>query len=100
MILNSTTEKIEIILSGNVSQFQADFLSSYAVFQESSMSIEELNGVTNNSTAVTIMDSPSANTQRQLRDFSLTNLDTSSGITVVVRYNDNNKHIVMFLELF
>lgn len=90
MILNTNTEKIEIILSGNVSQFQADFLSSYAVFQESSMSIEELNGVTNNSTAVTIMDSPSANTQRQLRDFSLTNLDTSSGITVVVRYNDNN----------
>lgn len=90
MILNTNTEKIEIILRNNITQYQADFVSSYIIFQNDSATIFESNGTTNGTSAVTVMDSPASGTQRQLRTFVMNNEDTSSGMTIIVRYNDNN----------
>jgi hypothetical protein len=87
MIITNTNEVIELILSGNVVTSQASFLSAYNEISLSGMTPYETNGVSNNTTAVTIMGSPSSGNQRQLREVNIRNNDTAS-ITLTIRYND------------
>lgn len=87
MIITNTNEVIELILSGNVVTSQASFLSAYNEISSSGMTPYETNGVSNNTTAVTIMGSPSSGNQRQLREVNIINNDTAS-ITLTIRYND------------
>jgi hypothetical protein len=87
MTITNTNEVIELILGGNVVTSQASFLSAYNEISSSGMTPYETNGVSNNTTAVTIMGSPSSGNQRQLREVNIRNNDTAS-ITLTIRYNN------------
>lgn len=89
MIIDTTTERLEILLSNAVSSSQATFLSSYNEIGAATIVPYQTGGTTNNTTAVTIMGSPPSGYQRQLKEFILTNNDTSP-ITLTVRFNDSS----------
>ena len=89
MIITNTNEVIEIVLGGNVASTQASFLCSYNEISSTTITPYETNGTSNNTTAVTIMGSPSASNQRQVREINIRNNDTAS-ITLSVRYNNTS----------
>ena len=88
LILSSITDKIQVILSSNV---VANQLQCYAVYRDTTTtSISPLNNqlLTNNTTAVDLVASPSASTQRLIEYISVYNADTSSAL-VTIRFSDN-----------
>ncbi len=89
MIINSTTETIEIILAGAVATTQATFMCSYNEITATSLTPYQNNGTTNGATAVTLVPSPGASAQRQLRELLLTNNDTAA-IKATIRFNNTS----------
>ena len=89
MIINSTTESIEIILAGAVATAQASFMCSYNQIGTNTLTPYQNNGTTNGATAVTLVPSPSAGTQMQLRELLLTNNDTAT-IIATIRFNNTS----------
>jgi len=88
IILSNTTDKIQIVLGGNVTTNQLPCFASYR--DTTSSSIEPKRNVTNtnNTTAVDLVDSPAVSTQRVVDFISVYNADTVAA-TVTVRFNDN-----------
>jgi len=89
MIINNTNETIEIVLAGNVVSTQASFLCSFNEISSTTITPYETNGTSDNTTAVTIMGSPSSSNQRQVREINIRNNDAAS-ITLTVRFNDTS----------
>jgi hypothetical protein len=88
IILTQTTDKIQVKLSGAVS---ANQLHCYSVFRDTTTtSITPSRNVvlTNNTTAVDLVGSPSSSTQRNVEYLNVYNADTSSA-TVTFLFNDN-----------
>jgi len=95
MILNSTTDSLEIVLSGTTTTNPVDFVSSYNVIYSSGITPSRNTGSISNSTPVNVIPSPSANQQNQLRFCSIFNKDTS-GVTISVNFNDNGTKRIVF----
>lgn len=89
MVIDNTNETIELVLGGAVTTSQATFSCSFNEFSTTTFSGNETNGTSNNTTPVTLIGSPSAGFQRQLRELILENNDTAS-MTVTVRYNNSS----------
>ena len=88
IILTQTTDKIQVKLSGTVSTNQ---LHCYSVFRDTTTTgITPSRNVvlTNNTTAVDLVGSPSSSTQRNVEYLNVYNADTSSA-TVTFLFNDN-----------
>ena len=95
LTLSSTTDKIQVILSSNVVSSQ---LQCYSVYRDTTTtSITPINNQlsTNNTTAVDLVDSPSASTQRLVEYLSIFNSDTGSA-SVTIRFSDNGTTYTLF----
>jgi hypothetical protein len=89
MILDSTSDVLQIVLSGTVGTTQLPFYVSYNTITSTGMTISKNQGTTNNQTPVTLIPSPSSGQQIQLRQCSIFNSDTS-GATVSVQYTNGS----------
>src|SRR6266581_1368023 len=88
IILDTTTRSLEFKLSGTVTTNQLPFVSFYTDHTSSAYTPVSQNGVSNNTTAVTIVTAPGASTQRAVKYINIRNRDTVSS-TVTLQYNDN-----------
>lgn len=92
MILNSTTKKIQLILSGLVGDAvatnQLSVVASWVDFTATTTTPGTTLSTSNNETAVDIVAAPGANTQRKVNWISVCNRDTDF-VYATVRLNDN-----------
>lgn len=92
--LTDANDSLEVVLGG-VATTQSRVVSSYTDvlydvgtgFSTDSRADKQI-AVTNNTTPVTIVSAPPANTRRSVKRISITNLDAAD-ITVTFNYNDN-----------
>lgn len=89
IVLDSTTKLLQIILAGAVTTNQLQFTASYAdyVATPAAFTPGALSGLTNNTTAVTLVAAPAASTQRQVKRINVYNSDTAPA-TVTIRLSD------------
>lgn len=95
MLLDATTDTIEVKLGGSVTTRQPQFYASYNTVTSTVITPAKNFGSTNNTTAVTVMPAPSASQQNQLRYCSIYNCDTF-GQTVTIQLNNNSTIRVLF----
>lgn len=91
ILLDTTTESLEIKLTGAVSSTQLPFTSSYADLNQSTFAITAISsndGATNNTTAVTMVAAPSASRSRKVAFLNIYNADSASA-TVTIQINSN-----------
>jgi hypothetical protein len=91
MILDNTTRSLEIVLGGAITTNQLPFVVSYIDIEDTTFGVTLVisnNGVTNSTTAVTVVAAPGSNRIRQIKTLSVTNIDTVAA-TVILNYNDN-----------
>lgn len=88
LIFDATTKSLEFKLGGIVTTNQAVFTSMYVDHTSTTYVPGTQNGVSSDTTAVTIVSAPGASTQRSLKYCNIYNRDTVP-ITVTVQYNDN-----------
>lgn len=89
IILDSTTKSLELVLGGAITTNQLPFVASYVDITTTTYTPISSDGQSNNSTPVTIVSSPLASTQRQIKLVTIKNEDTVDAI-VTLRYNDNS----------
>jgi hypothetical protein len=89
MILNSTTQSLEIVLGSAVATNQSPVTVDYVSFTSSATTPSVQLSTTNSTTAVTILSAPSASTQYKINGITVANKDTSP-ITVTIQINDNS----------
>ena len=89
MILDSTSDVLQVVLSGTVASTQLPFYVSYNTITSTGMTLSNNQGTTNNRTPVTLISSPSSGQQIQLKQCSIFNSDTS-GATVSVQYTNGS----------
>lgn len=89
IILDSTTESLEILLAGTVTTNQLPFTVSYADHNAAAPSFTpgSSDGQTNNTTAVALVGNPGAGVQRQVKRINVYNADTAQA-TVTIRLNN------------
>lgn len=89
IILDSTTESLEILLAGAVTTNQLPFTASYADHNATAPSFTpgSSDGQTNSTTAVTLVGNPGAGVQRQVKRLNVYNADTAQ-VTVTIRLNN------------
>lgn len=90
--LDTTTKSLEVVLSATVTTNQLPFVAGYVDISQANLvltAVQESDGTTNNTTAVTLLSAPAASTSRQLKYLSIYNADTVSA-TVTVRVNNNS----------
>lgn len=88
IILDATTKKLQLVLSGVVTTTELDWITSYVDITTTAFTPGSSDGTSNGTTAVDIIAAPAASTQRQLKHIAIQNRDTVSA-TVTLRYNDN-----------
>lgn len=90
IVLDSTTKLLQIILSGAVTTNQLQFSASYAdyVATPAAFTPGANSGLTNDTTAVTLVGAPAASTQRQVKRINVYNADTAPA-TVTIRLSDS-----------
>jgi len=89
MLIDNTNETIELVLGASVTTSQATFSCSFNEFSSTAFTGNETNGTSNNTTAVTLVASPSSGFKRQVRELIIENNDTAS-MTVTVRFNNTS----------
>lgn len=95
MVLDSTTESINIVLSGAVSSNQLQFYASYNTITSTSITPTKNQGTTNSAVPVSLVPPPSSGQQNQLRSCSVYNADVSPA-TVVITYSGSSGSAVVF----
>jgi hypothetical protein len=88
IILDATTKKLQIKMGAVATTTQPDFVASYVDITTTTFAPASSNGTLNGSTAVDVVASPAAATQRQVKFISVVNLDTVQQ-TITVIFNDN-----------
>lgn len=94
MILTSTSEILQVVLSNTVATRQMDFYCSYNNITSTTLTPVKNQGTTNNSTVVTLIPSPGVSQQNQLKHLSIYNCDTS-GNTVTIQLSGVSGTIVL-----
>lgn len=95
IILTNTTDSLQVVLSQNVT---ANQMQCYAAFRNTTSSTIIPSSrvvVTNNTTAVDVVQSPGSSTQRIVDFISIHNVDTLQN-DVIVRFNDNGTTYILF----
>ena len=88
MILNNTTQTLEIVLGSAVTTNQSPVTVDYVAFTSSATTPSVQLSTTNDATSVTILSAPSASTQYKINGITVANKDTLP-ITVTIEINDN-----------
>lgn len=89
IILNATTKSLQFKLAGSITTNQLPFSASYVDATTSSTTPGEQDGASNSTTAVDLVSSPGASTQRLIKSITIQNADTASA-TVTIIYNNNS----------
>lgn len=93
MVLDSTTECINVVLSGTVNSSQLQFYASYNTIASASITPAKNQGTTNNAVPTVLVPAPSSGQQNQLRSCSIYNADTRPA-TVVITYSGTSNSVV------
>ncbi len=88
MLLDNTTDALEVILGATVTTNQLSFVVSFNDMTTTAITPTKNVGITNNVTAVNLIAAPASGHVRQLRNCSIYNADTVPQL-VTVRFNDN-----------
>lgn len=88
IILDTTTRKLQLKLSGAVTTNELPWVASYTDITVSAFTPAASNGVTTGATAIDIVGVPGASTQRQVKFISVQNADTVAAEVSII-YNDN-----------
>lgn len=95
IVLTQTTDAIQVILGGAVTTNQLNCLANYRDITTSAYTPGRTALNTNNTTAVAVVPSPAASTQRVVDFLSVFNIDTVNA-TVTVRFSDNGTFYTLF----
>ncbi|MGC4020984.1 MAG: hypothetical protein QM734_03125 [Cyclobacteriaceae bacterium] len=88
LILNNTTDNIQIVLSASATTNQLNCITSYRDLTSNSFVPNRTVSNTNNVADVTIVSTPAGNTQRVVDFISVYNADTALA-TITINYNAN-----------
>lgn len=88
IILDATTKALKVFLGATVTTNQLQWVTAYADHTSTTFVPAANDGVTNNTTAVSIVAAPAASTQRQVKYISVYNADTVAATVSVIL--DNN----------
>ena len=99
LILSTTTDKIQVVLSGNVTTSQLRCYSSYNDTTTTSIVPGRNVTLTNNTTAVDLVASPSASTQRVISYLSVYNADTASATVTINVVSSSTSYSVFITTL-
>ena len=83
LILSTTTDKIQVVLAGNVTTNQLKCYAAYNDTTTASITPGRNVSLTNNTTAVDLVTSPAASTQRVVSYLSVYNTDTANATVTV-----------------
>jgi hypothetical protein len=100
--LDSTLKSLEIVLEGAVTTTQLDYAVAYTDVLQTTMEVTglgESDGVTNNTTPVTIAAAPAASTTRKIDFISVTNIDTVVAILLLKLNNNGTRRRICRVEL-
>jgi len=95
MIINSTSEIIQVFLSGSVTTRNIDYFSSYNIISSTGLTPSNIFGDISGPTVSTLLPTPNSNEQNQLRHCVIYNNDTS-GNTAVVQYSGSSGTRILF----
>lgn len=95
IILTGITDKIQVILGGNVTTNQLQCFASYRDTTSTTIEAKRNATNTNDTTAVDLVASPASSTQRIVDYISIYNSDTTED-TVTIRFNDNGTFYTIF----
>ena len=93
MVLSTTTDKIDIVLSSPVAANQLRCVSTHT--DVNTKSVGRTVTLTNNTTDVTLVPAPSANRIRQVDYISVYNQDTANA-SVTIKYDANGTEYIMW----
>jgi len=88
IVLDTTTKKLQLILSAAPATTQPDWVVNYADANPPAFVEGSSGGTANGTTAVDIVASPAASTRRVVSEVTVYNADTAT-VTAILRYNDN-----------
>lgn len=91
IILNTTTKSLELVLAGSITTNQLAFVASFVDISQVNFGLtgaDSSNGASNDTTVVSMVAAPAADTSRQIKFLSIFNADTAAA-TVTVQYDDN-----------
>lgn len=95
IILNSTTDLLEIVLSGTVTANQLEVTTAYRDITSTTYTPGRRLSTTNNSTDVTIVASPAASTSRVVDLINVFNKDTATQ-EITIKFNDNGTDYILY----
>jgi len=87
-VLDTTTKTIQLLLGAVVTTNQLVYVTSWVDLTSSTFTPAATSGLSNNTTAVTIIAAPAASTQRMIKELTVYNNDTVP-TTVTIRLNNN-----------
>lgn len=99
LILDTTSKVLQIKLGGTVATNQLQFTSSYADNNGTLFTEGNQNGVTNNSTAVTVTAAPASGYRRTIKSVTVTNTDTAPATITMQLYDGSNTYQVAVVTL-
>lgn len=91
MNLDTTTKSLEVKVGGMVATNQLTWVAHYIDIKQSDISIStisEVDGLTSNAVAITMVAAPASGVTRQIKEITIENTDTTTQ-TVTVQLNDN-----------
>lgn len=91
MLLDATTDALEIILDKAITTNQLSFAVFFNEYTSTTVTPTSNYGTTNSTTAVNLISSPASGKQRQLRWCSINNVDTKD-VGVKIRFNANGSY--------
>jgi len=91
MLLDATTDNLEVILDKAVTANNISFGVFYNEYTSTSVTPKKNLGGATGAAPVNLISSPSAGTQRQLRWCAINNVDTADN-TIKIRFNDNGNY--------
>ena len=96
--LSSTTDKIQVILDSSINTNQLTCIAIYRDTTTTGITPSRNVTLTNNTTAVDLVGSPSSSTQRLVEYISIQNTDIN-GNTVTIRFSDNGTYYTLFKSI-
>lgn len=97
MYLSATNQKIEVVLGGAVTTTQVTCIASYQDITSAGMTLPQLSNqtLTNDTTAVDLVGSPSASTTRQVVYMSIYNSDTATATVTVQKDVGGTNYVII-----
>ena len=87
MLIDKTSDLIRFKLGAAITSTALTFTADYNNYTATAVSLNTNNGTSNNTTEVTIVPSPGASQQNQLRYCSIYNSDTASATVKIIAYD-------------